>query len=545
MTDQNAAVISCAERLFPLAALYLGSLSGGRAAVTETIAAVRRKSPDAWEDEALPRLLRLCQTRAPEGMDEQDFPDDPALEPLRPLLKLPPGSRCYLALSLCGISPEDAASVRGISPEELTKKTEKAMRQMQFMCSGEPPEPEALREAVRHLPWQNSDTEALLAAVSAGEKDASAEQEPAPIAGEIRRITRQEHGGKTVAIPVWGIALGAACMLLAFGGLLFFALRTPKPLPMQEQEPPAHAEYEPEEIKRFQEYLTIAEAQKKTAEYAGVPESGLLFMNTKLKPDEQPPRCEVTVSGADGRLTEYILDAKTGELLTKQEVPAEKLPNTEKWVPVAEMRQAALRCTGLTDALYLKEKLGSGADGGYYKYELLDANGTVYAMEFDAMSGMLMKYSAEEPAGEEYTNIIPPEFAKQQALNRAAITDASQVIFTKIKQDGGVYLIAFTLDDGTQYMTELNAENGAVNTVDVQPVSADMTDAVGVIEAAKRAEAMAGLTKERPALYTKAKVERSNGAYVYELAFETADYEYEVSVNTETGAIVKYRARGK
>jgi uncharacterized membrane protein YkoI len=156
-----------------------------------------------------------------------------------------------------------------------------------------------------------------------------------------------------------------------------------------------------------------------------------------------------------------------------------------------------------------------------------------------------MKYSAEEPAGEEYTNIIPPEFAKQQALNRAAITDASQVIFTKIKQDGGVYLIAFTLDDGTQYMTELNAENGAVNTVDVQPVSADMTDAVGVIEAAKRAEAMAGLTKEQPALYTKAKVERSNGAYVYELAFETADYEYEVSVNTETGAIVKYRARGK
>ena len=59
MTDQNAAVISCAERLFPLAALYLGSLSGGRAAVTETIAAVRRKSPDAWEDEVLPRLLRL------------------------------------------------------------------------------------------------------------------------------------------------------------------------------------------------------------------------------------------------------------------------------------------------------------------------------------------------------------------------------------------------------------------------------------------------------------------------------------------------------
>lgn len=545
MTDQNASLVSCAERLFPLAALYLGSLSGGRAAVTETLASVRRKSPDTWEDEALPRLLRLCQTRAPEGMDEQDFPDAPALEPLRPLLKLPPGSRCYLALSLCDVAPEDAASARGISPEELAKKTEKAIRQMQFMCSGEPPQPEMLREALRHLPWQDSDSEALLTALSAGENNASAKQEAAPIAGEIRRIIKQEHGGKTVTIPVWGIVLGTACMLLAFGGLLFFALRAPKHLPVQEQEPPAHAEYEPEEIERFREYLTIAEAQKKTAEYAGVPESGLLFMNTKLKPDEQPPRCEVTVSGADGRLTEYILDAKTGELLTKQEVPAEKLPNTEKWVPVAEMRQAALRCTGLTDALYLKEKLGSGGDGGYYKYELLDANGTVYDMEFDAMSGMLMKYSAEEPVSAPYMNIISPEFAKQQALNRAAITDASKVIFTKVKQDGGVYLIAFTLDDGTQYLTELNAESGAVNTVDVLPVSADMTNAVGLIEAAKRAEAMAGLPKNQPAAYTKAKIERSNGAYVYELAFETTGYEYEVSVNTETGAIVKYRARGK
>lgn len=540
MTDQNAALISCAQRLFPLAALYLGSLSGGRAAVTETIAAVRKQSPDAWEDEVLPRLLRLCQTRAPEGMDEQDFPDDPALEPLRPLLKLPPGSRCYLALSLCDISPEDAASARGISPEELAKKTEKAVRQLKFMCSGEPPQTETLRASLQHLPWHDSDTEALLAAASVTENTAPAEQDTQPIAGEIRRIIRPEHGGKTVALPLWGIVLGLVCMLLAFGGLLFFALRSPKPAQMQE--PPAHAEYEPEEIRRFQEYLTIAAAQKKAAEYAGAPEAELLFLSTKLKPEELPPRCEVTVCGANKKLTEYALNAKTGELLAKRELPAEKLPNTAKWVPAAEMRQAALRCTGLTDALYLKEKLGSSGEGGYYKYELLDANGTVYEMEFDAMSGMLMKYSAEEPVREEYTNIIPPEYAKQQALNRAGVADASQVVFTKVKQDGGVYLIAFTLDDGTQYLTELNAENGAVNTVDVRPVSADMTNAVGVIEAKNRAEAMAGLTKDQPAEYTKAKIERSNGAYVYELAFETPDYTYEISVNTETGAIVKYRA---
>ena len=544
MTDQNAALTACAKRLFPLAALYLGSLSGGRAAVTETIAAVRRKSPDTWEDEVLPRLLRLCQTRASDRPDAHDFPDDPALEPLRQILKLPPGSRCSLALSLCEIPPEEAAAARGINAGELAQKTEKALRQLQFMRSGEMPQQEELRAALQHLPWHDSDTEALLAAAAVSANDAPAEQDSAPIAGEIRRITKQERsGGKTVAIPVWGIVLIFGLMLLAVAGLLYFALRHPKPAQMQE--PPAHAEYEPEEIQRFQEYLTIAETQKKAAEYAGEPESALLFLNTKLKPDEIPPRCEVTVCGSDKKLTEYALNAKTGELLSKTELPAEKLPNTAKWIPAAEMRQSALRCTGLNNALFLKEKLGTNSEGGCYKYELLDAGGVLYVMEFDAVSGMLMKYETEEPAEQEYTNIIPQEFAKQQALNRAGISDPSQVIFTKVKQDGGLYLIAFTLDDGTQYLLELNAENGAVNTVDVRPVSADMKDAVGVIEAANRAEAMAGLTKDQPAEYSKAKIERSNGAYVYELAFETPGYEFEVSVNSETGAIVKYRAWAK
>ncbi|MBR5722628.1 MAG: PepSY domain-containing protein [Oscillospiraceae bacterium] len=543
MTDQSEALISCAKRLFPLAALYLGSLSGGRAAVTETIAAVRKRSPESWESEVLPRLLRTCQTRAAER-STPDFPDDAELAALLPVLKLPPGSRCSLALSLCDIPPEEAAAARGITPETLAQNTEKAIRQLKFTRGGEAPDTETLREALRHLPWHDSDTEALLAAAAIPEGDAPAEQDAAPIAGEIRKITRQDHGaGRTVSVPLWGMLAVLAGVLLIFGILLYFAARNPRPAPMQD--PPAHADFEPEEIRRFQDYLTLPEAQQKAAEFTKQPEKSLVFLSTKLKPAEQPPRYEIVLYVPGGQQHEYALDAKTGTLISDSNVKAEPIQHIETWIPAEKMRQAALRCTGLTDVLFLKEKLSTGGDAGSYKYELLDGEGVVYAMEFDAVTGMLMKYSAESPAPEQVGNIIPPERAKQQALVRAGNPDPDKVIFTKVKQDGNVYLIAFTLDDGTQYLMELNAVTGSINTVDVSPVSADISGAIGVIEAAKRAESMAGLMKTQPVEYTKAKIERSNGAYVYELEFETEAFEYEASVNTVTGAMIKYRAIAK
>jgi uncharacterized membrane protein YkoI len=336
---------------------------------------------------------------------------------------------------------------------------------------------------------------------------------------------------------------GLAGILLIFGILLYFAARNPRPAPMQD--PPAHADFEPEEIRRYQDYLTLPEAQQKAAEYAKQPEKSLVFLSTKLKPAEQPPRYEIVLYVPDGQQYEYALAAKTGALISDRTVKAEPIQHIETWIPAEKMRQSALHCTGLTDVLFLKEKLSTGGDAGSYKYELLDGEGVVYAMEFDAVTGMLMKYSAESPAPEQLGNIIPSERAKQLALVRAGNPDPDKVIFTKVKQDGNVYLIAFTLDDGTQYLMELNAVTGSINTVDVSPVSADISGAIGMIEAAKRAESLAGLMKTQPIEFTKAKIERSNGAYVYELEFETEAFEYEASVNTVTGAMIKYRAIAK
>ena len=96
-------------------------------------------------------------------------------------------------------------------------------------------------------------------------------------------------------------------------------------------------------------------------------------------------------------------------------------------------------------------------------------------------------------------------------------------------------------DGKTGVLIELNAETGNVNTVDVHPVSADITQAVGLLAARDTALRMAELTDRDPVEFTKAKIDRSSGSYVYELEFETPDYEYEVSIRTETGEVLKYR----
>lgn len=541
MTAQESARAAEAKRLFPFAALYLGSLSDGAAALTEAAAAAVRKSPDDFHSEFLRQLMRICRAAAPERAAADGFPSDDAFESLLAVLKLPPGSRCNLALQLCGISAEDAARVRGISPEEYGQKTEKALRQLKFLAAGDTPVLDEMTAAAAQLPWDPAWSEPLEKAVQMQNPP----DEPAsePIAGEIRKITRADSAHKTVTVPLWGALCGGICLLLLIGVLVFFSLRKP-PHPEQEQEFPAHVDYTPDEIRPFQEYLTLSEIQKKTAGYAEMPEAEIRFVSTKLKPEEEPPCYELTLFGRDNLLRDFMLDAKTGELLSQEASDKSIVLHCTDWKPAEEMRAAALRCAALKDALFLKEKCGDDGENGYYKYELLDGNGVLYDMQFDAVSGMLMKYAAEKNGQTEPVETISPEAAKHTALVRAGNPDPSQVIFTKVKQDSGVYLIAFTLDDGTQYLIEVNAVTGAVNTVDVVPVSADVTGAIGMVAAKERALAMAGLSKDpAPVQFTKAKIERGNGAYVYELEFETPEFEFEVTLNTETGGILKYRAR--
>ena len=539
---QDEAILRCARTLFPAAALCLGSLSEGRSTVTEAIAAAMRASPNAWESESVRQLVRICRTRTPERFQPEKLPKESAFEALLPILKLPAGSRRAIALAVSEIPAADAAAASGLTADEFGQKNEKALRQLNFMINGNPPTLDDLRAAAKALPWHDSDTELLLNGIAEAEQKNDPES-PVPIIREITRTAAPaKNKSKTVSVPLWGIILGiAALIVLAAALLLLWASQPHHPASV-----PADSPHTEEVDALFSaSYLGIADVQEIAAADAGSDAESACFLSTKLRTDQTPACYVISFTVGDETQYDYTLDAASGEILGKTDSEAEIILDTEGWKPAEEIRQAALRQTGLHDVLFIKEKRAADGESGYYKFELLNADGKLFSVQMDARNAMLMKYTAEELSSQEPENIISPAQAKTHAVSRVGDLDLSQVIFTKVKLDGNAYLIAFTLDDGTQYLIELNAASGKVNTVDVHPVSADISQAVGLLAARDTALGMAQLTLRDPVDFTKAKIDRSNGAYVYELEFETAEYEYEVSIGTATGEVIKYRAFSK
>ena len=265
----------------------------------------------------------------------------------------------------------------------------------------------------------------------------------------------------------------------------------------------------------------------------------------RLDTAKTPVTYRVTCITDETTQYEFTLDARTGEITKRTEAEAVLPLRTEGWLPLDEMRARALSYTKLDAALTVREQLGTDGGRGYYRFRFQDADGKIYTVQLSALDGILLKYSVEMPPVTDTAGFIPLDAAKQQAVARVGDLTPQDVVFTKEKLDGAVYLIAFTLNDGTQYALELDAKTGMTNTLDVHPVSADSSRAIGILKARDLALEQAGITAEDVQQFTKAKIDRSNGIYVYELAFETLSYDYEMTLNTETGEIIKYKASYK
>lgn len=516
-----------AEKIYRVAALWLGSCSEGQAAAAEAVVSALRRGGELRAD-ALAALYRICTVRAAEQTVQSDFPEDSALIPA---LRLTPSGRRDLALYLAEFTPEEAAAVRKIEPDEQLRKTEKALRQLTFLLGGAPDEA-ALRQALSDLPWDAAGmAEVIQSAVHAETGDVQPVQ-------QIVRRQQPAGGAKTVTLPVWVLVLCLCILLLGIAGAaLLMHQRERHPA----EEPVSHHIEVGTLSELEREYLSLSEIQDKAFAEAGLTHENAVCVNTKLRPDDDPPCYDLTLISGDTEY-KYRMDAKTGALLSSQTQPAAETVDTEGWRPAPEMRETAMYQADLEHALFLKEKLSAEGERGLYKYELLDEQGTLHTVQLDAHTGRLVKYSAEDLDAQEQTEVITPEEARRQALSRVSSVTEDQVIFTKEKREGGVYVIAFTLDDGTQYTVEVNAQSGMVNNVDVHPVSADTSQAIGLLAARETALQRAEIAAQDTVRFTKAKIDRNNGAYVYELEFETASYEYEVTLEMETGKLLKYRS---
>ena len=524
------AYIQIAQRFFPFAALYLGSLSEARAAVIESVAAALRKHPEEWEEAVFPQLLRICSTRAPERIIQHDFPDDPAICPLLPVLRLPAGSRKILGILAAELPPETAASVCGLTADELAQKLEKALRQLTFTQNGTPAQKGTIISAAKALPWTDTDTQALLDGLAAAQRNAAPAQRTAP---EITRSGSKYR--QAVPVPLWGIVLSVIGVLTLVTALLLqISARKKTPAP----DPPSIV-FSGEVGKLFsQDYMYIGKAQTLAVQNTVPDIQNPVFTYAKLKTDASPAVYEIRF--ADSLGTEYTVtsDAKSGAILAQSSRRAEQLPPAEDLLSAEQLRQAALTRLHLTNVLFMKEKL---SEDGMYKLEVLNPAGELCCIQLEAKTAELVKYTLERLPDEEAAKTITESEAKKAALSAADISDAQQVIFTKAKPDGALYLIGFTHDDGTQYLAELDAETGECRNLDVRPPSSALTDAVGLLAARDAALQTAELTGDDEIIFTKAKLDRRSGAYVYELEFETPLAEYEAVVAADSGDLTRYR----
>ncbi|MBQ3940088.1 MAG: PepSY domain-containing protein [Oscillospiraceae bacterium] len=543
--ERSAAVI---RLLYAYASAALCNEQAAYSAVSEAVISAAEKKgtaePAAWESDALKTLMRLCTARAGET--------EPALDqasPLAPAARLPFQSRSDLALMLSEL-PADMIAAAGLSEGTLSARCGKAMRQIRFLQHGQAPDVTAMKQALHGAGLPEERASALSGEILrklTQRQTAETPEKAAASGGKIHRITRSTAGPetekhRTVRVPLWAMVCGAVAVCGIMAVLAVLAFRKPRPAVSPETSLSAEEELPaPEYIRDVSEQRApaLAEAQATVLEAAGLKPEGVVFLNTKLTAGSDSARYTVIFLDSSGKQYEYLTE--NGKAVLQHSEQTDNLPDTAGWRTPAELRQLAIECANLKTAVFTKEKLSNDGDMYYYKIEFTEDGSRNYSVYLNAKTGALIRYAVKEADPPDDGSLIPLSEAKAKALSRAGDLKADEVLFTKEKREGTVWMIAFTLDDGTQYTVELNARTGMANAVDVRPVSADTSQLLGTLDAKDAALRKAGLTDENGVRFTKAKIDRSNASYVYEFEFQTDENEYEATLNAVTGEVLKYR----
>lgn len=146
------------------------------------------------------------------------------------------------------------------------------------------------------------------------------------------------------------------------------------------------------------------------------------------------------------------------------------------------------------------------------------------------------------------TNAISLEKAKEIALKNAGVAK-KDAVFVSAHKDYDDGIVCYDIEFRTssyEYEYEIGL-NGDILSYDKEPIKPKnpqttnkaSTNAkyIGVDNAKKIALKNSGLSA-KDVVFTKAKLEREDGIYVYEIEFETSTTEYEYEINATTGKIM-------
>ncbi len=289
---------------------------------------------------------------------------------------------------------------------------------------------------------------------------------------------------------------------------------------------------------------------------------------------------------ANGKDYEYIIKSDDGTIISKDvEISDKKTTSvetadaensqTKDSITLENAKEKALKDAGLSasEVTFKKTKLDN--DDGELIYDIDFCTSTLeYEYEIDSITGDIISKSTEKinnknnndnqssentntSQATENSNLISANLAKEKALKDAGLS-ASEVTFTKVKldKDDGIYVYEIDFQTSTtEYDYEINGKTGAIIEKSTEKIynhkkssnsssnnssssSAASSNLIGLKSAKEKALNDAGLSAS-DVTFTKSKLDKDDGIYVYEIDFYSSTTEYDYEINGKTGAIIE------
>lgn len=303
--------------------------------------------------------------------------------------------------------------------------------------------------------------------------------------------------------------------------------------------------------------ITRAQAESIAFMHSGMPEN--IVTTQKVSAEEKDGGRYYYVEFVCGNVKyAYRIDGDTGDIVKlsvngqnveKDDLPAAPSAPDANYIGEARAKEIALQHAGCAetdvmeletdfdfdDGMYLYEVEFSYGESDY-EYELIAATGEIYTLKIDDFSIIV-----PVPADVSLSYIFV-ERAKEIALADSGVS-AENATFTKAKfdKDNGVHIYEIEFSaGGTEYEYEMNAVSGAIIERKIDgaiQLPSDGAEYIGADAAIEIAAAHSGITQS-DMLKKEAKLKIIKGAYVYEVEFETPEYEFEYLIDAKTGKIL-------
>ncbi len=296
------------------------------------------------------------------------------------------------------------------------------------------------------------------------------------------------------------------------------------------------------------EFITREQAIEKVKTLAG--EDALILdveIEKERKNGETRYYYEIEVK-ANGKKTEYLVDAVTGEVTLNEEYagnPADPTPAlTEE-----EALQIALDNFKLTEDMLTYKKIKLEREDGRLCYEIKLLVGNVeYKMTLDARTGTIVEQEIDREHGEELPpqsseSYITPEQARKAVEEHLAAAGRTGHIKDVELEDRGTganktfYYEVEIVVDGREYDCYVDAVTGEVT------LKGELMDGNQTLIGEERALSIAleyfSFTKSEVRLI-KIELEEDDGILIYEVEFKQKSMEYTVEIDAVTGDILDF-----